>query len=358
MIGALLLGVGLRRATFSALPPDWSSRGSEPERFELFAESLYRPPAEPFGYVIAIGLFAGTYALIEKSIFAATGLLAFISFLFAWKKTPVPGHGIQSEFESRKAAMRLSCAVLPAVLITIWALLDGVSYRNHAAEIAAALAAGNSANDVIENSKSSKSKFGVGGYESIILWSEPKKKQIIVPVPDRPILDFGSSQPLVIRFDGPYWYFQAPEKKPGPNAHKAHGSPDAMAIRSENSSPLAAEAHQSLGSAIKLSQCREIQVEIEDRDREPGEVTMVILLSDSNSPKKPAISLGRQLVISNDPGHPNYRLSPSFKTLRFLIPDHASIRKFDEITVELIPDVEHSLMAPKLAIEQFRLFPR
>ena len=85
---------------------------------------------------------------------------------------------------------------------------------------------------------------------------------------------------------------------------------------------------------------------------------MVILLSDSNSPKKPAISLGRQLVISNDPGHPNYRLSPSFKTLRFLIPDHASIRKFDEITVELIPDVEHSLMAPKLAIEQFRLFPR
>jgi len=48
----------------------------------------------------------------------------------------------------------------------------------------------------------------------------------------------------------------------------------------------------------------------------------------------------------------------AFKALRFLIPDHSAIRKFDEITVELIPDVEHSLIAPELAIEQFHLFPR
>ena len=120
MIGALLLGIGFRRH-FSACS-DWSSKVSRVGTVRPFAESLYRPPTEPFGYVIAIGLFAGAYALIEKSIFAATGVLAFISFLFAWNKTHVPCHGIQGEFESRKAAMRLAYAALPAVLITIWAV--------------------------------------------------------------------------------------------------------------------------------------------------------------------------------------------------------------------------------------------
>jgi len=83
---------------------------------------------------------------------------------------------------------------------------------------------------------------------------------------------------------------------------------------------------------------------------------MLVLLSDSTSPSKPGLSLGPQPVSGNDPGHPSF--VPSFKTIRFVIPDHPSIRKFDDITVELIPDEEHSQVAPKLAIEQFELLPR
>jgi|HubBroStandDraft_5_1064220.scaffolds.fasta_scaffold37547_2 hypothetical protein len=131
-----------------------------------------------------------------------------------------------------------------------------------------------------------------------------------------------------------------------------------MAIRSENSIALAVEAHQSLQYEIEVSKCREIEVDVDIRDSEPGEVTMAVLLSDSRFPKRPALSLGRQLVISNDPGHPRFRSFASFKSLRFPIPEHASIRQFNEITLELIPDLEHSLIAPRLAIEQFRVFPR
>ena len=287
-------------------------------------------------------------------------LLAFTSFFFAWKKTHVRDQRLPEERESQRATLRLLCAALPAVLVTTWALFDGIAYRNHAAELADALAAGNSgSNNTSDKSKTSKSRFGIDGYESIILSPLPRKKQMIPPIPSRSSpFGRGSSQSLVIRFDGAYRYFQPPDKAPGPNAQEAHGSPAAMAIRSENSIPLAVEAHQRLGAEIELSECREIQIEIEDNDRDPGEVTMVVLLSDSSSPKKPATSLGGQLVVSNDPGHPNFRLSPSFKSLRFQIPNHPSIRKFDEITVELVPDVEHSLVAPKLAIEQFQLFPR
>lgn len=357
MLGAFVLGAGLRRATFFALAHGESTSNNEPERYEIFAEALYRPQAEPFGYLIAIGIFAGAYAFIENSIVPAAWLLAFTSFLFAWKKTHIRDQRLLEERESQRATLRLLCASLPAVLVTTWALLDGIAYRNHAAELAAALAAGNS--NTLDNTKSSNSRFGIDGYESIILSPLPRKKQIVSPIPSRssPFRP-GSSHPLVIRFDGAYWYFQPPDKQPGPNAHEAHGSPAAMAIRSENSIPLAVEAHQRLGAAIKLSECREIQIEIEDNDRDPGEVTMVVLLSDSGSPKKPAVSLGGQLVVSNDPGHPNLRFLRPYKALRFQIPNHASIRKFDEITVELIPDFEHALAAPKLAIEQFQLFPR
>ena len=198
--------------------------------------------------------------------------------------------------------------------------------------------------ELTRRSARSKSKSGVGGYESIIPWPIERKKDLIAPIPPRssPFAP-ASSQPLVIRFVGSYWYFQPPEKHPGPNAHEAHGSPAAMAIRSENSIALAVEAHQSLPYSIEISRCREIEVDVDLRDSEPGEVAMAVLLSDARFPKRPAMSLGRQLVISNDPGHPNFRFSPSLKSLRFPIPEHTSIRRFNEITLELIPDLNTRL---------------
>jgi hypothetical protein len=47
-----------------------------------------------------------------------------------------------------------------------------------------------------------------------------------------------------------------------------------------------------------------------------------------------------------------------FETLRFSVPAGARIGKFDEITVMLVPDIEHALVAPKIAIQQFQLLPR
>lgn len=358
MIGAFFLGVGFRHATFSVLPANRAPVKSEIEGSELFAESLYYPPVEPFGYLIAIGLFAGAYLLIEKAIFAATGLLAFTSFLFAWKIAHVRDRCLQDERGPKRVALRLLCVLLPAVIATAWALLDGIDYRNHAAELAAALAAGNQGGDNVSEKRSTNSKSGVGGYESIILWPIERKKDLTVPIQPRssPFAS-GSSQPLVLRFVGSYWYFQPPGKQPGPHAHEAHGSPAAMAIRSENAIALAVEAHQSLPYEIEISQCRDIEVDVDVRDSEPGEVAMAVILSDARSPKRSAMSLGRRLVISNDPGHPNFRSSSSVKSLRFPIPEHHSLRQFNEITVELISDIEHSLIAPRVAIEQFRIFP-
>ncbi len=62
-------------------------------------------------------------------------------------------------------------------------------------------------------------------YVGIILLPPPTKKTpVIPPMPHARSLAVGRAlKPIVIPFDGPYWYFKAPNKGPGPHAHVAHG---------------------------------------------------------------------------------------------------------------------------------------
>jgi hypothetical protein len=118
------------------------------------------------------------------------------------------------------------------------------------------------------------------------------------------------------------------------------------------------EAHQSLGSSIRLSRCREMQVEIENREGEPNAVALAVLLTDSTAPGKPTLYLGQQVLKTTLPDHVGVKGAPSFETIRFEIPTHARIRSFDEINVVVVPDVGPALVGPKIAIQQFQLFPR
>jgi len=203
------------------------------------------------------------------------------------------------------------------------------------------------------------SASGISGCESIILWPIPEKKQIAAPVPAS-ISPFAAraARPLVIRFDGPYWYFQPPGERPGPRAHQAQGNPIAVNIEANNFIPLTMEAVQNLSSPIRLSRCREIQVTVENRDNLRGPIALGLLLTDSSAPGKPSLSLGRQPVLSSEPAQFTIKSVPADEVLCFPIPDRAKIRKFDEITVLFLPDVEHFEVGPKIAIQEFALLPR
>jgi hypothetical protein len=69
-------------------------------------------------------------------------------------------------------------------------------------------------------------------YVGIILWPPPiKKTQIVPPRPHSTSFAIGKpSQPVVIPFDGQYWYFKAPSTNPGPRAHR-HGPGTLMCTR-------------------------------------------------------------------------------------------------------------------------------
>jgi len=361
-IGAIFLAVGLRNATFSVLAPSAPEAPIyESEQAELFSQSLYRAPGETHGYVITFLLYSGFCALAIRLNLAAAALFALCVFLFVWKQTFLPSHSIDRNHEYRRAALRLAYVAIPAVLVTAWALLDGVAHRNRVAAMNAAASAGsrNSTSEGAHQKTKSKSPaYGLGGYESLILWPAPEKKQIVPPLPERSLLAPGTTQPLIIPFNGQYWYMQPPNKNPGPTAHHAHGTPLGNEIASINSTPLVMDAHQALGAAIPIARCREIQIEIENRDNRMGVIALAVLLTDAASPKNPTLYLGQQPVVSTEPEHFSFKSGSVFETLRFSLPASAKMRRFDEITVMMLPDVEHALVGPKIAIKQFQLFPR
>jgi hypothetical protein len=362
-IGALALTSGVRRISFGVFAadphPDPTAKQS---RANLFVESLYLPYVEPYGYVIAICLYAGGAALFTRSHHTAAMLLAFAAAVFAWKKTIPQSTGFDWGKERKRAVLRLAAFAIPALLVTAWALLDGVAHRNHLAAVSAAVradAGDKDAGDSAEEPQRDKTAVGSSGYESVILWPSLKKEPITPPISvENNLLAPGTKEPLIIHFNGPYWYLQPPNKIPGRRAHLAKGTPLALDIHSSNSVALVMDAHEYLSAAIPISRCREITVEVANRDNTIGAISAGVLLTDGSSTKTPTLYLGEQPIISAQIGHFSIKSAPVFETLHFSIPPDVKLKKFNEITVLILPDVEHQFDAPKIAIEQFELFPR
>jgi len=361
-IGALFLAAGLRHATLSVFAPAVpDSANSKSQNADLFSQALYRAPWEPHGYVITFLLYAGACALAMRFNLLAAGLLALSAFLFVWKLTSAPSHHPDRNREYRRAALMLAYVALPAVLVTAWALLDGVAHRNRIAGMNAAPSAGttnSTSAGAHQSTNAQSSAYGLGAYESLILYPVPEKKQIVPPLPERSLLAPGTTQPLIIPFSGQYWYMQPPSEIPGPAAHQARGTPLAYEIASINSIPLVMDAHQTLSAPIPIARCRQIQVEIENRDNKIGLIALAVLLTNTASPQRPALYLGQQPILSTEPERFSIKSGPLFETLRFSVPANANIRGFDEITVMMLPDIEHALTGPRIAIKQFQLFPR
>jgi heme/copper-type cytochrome/quinol oxidase subunit 2 len=362
MIGAFVLTSGLRRVS-SSVQITIPHLAATPQQggANLFVETLYSAPLEIYGYVVAIGLYAGATALFVRSNFIATVFLVLAACVFAWRKNLPQDQGFDRSRESNRAALRLVWITIPALLVTAWALLDGVAHRN-IVEASTGENLHNAASLKKNSEKQSNGQttpMGVDGYESVILWPYPDKRPVMPPITTNEVLLApGSKEPLVIRFNGPYWYFQAPNKFPGPAAHKAQGTPIGFDIQSNNSVPLVMDAHQYLGAAIPLALCREITVEIENRDNTAGAISIGVLLMDGASAKQATLYLGEQPIVSTQPQHFTVKPSPVSETLHFPIPRAAMIHKFSEITVLVLPDIEHAFNAPKIAIQQFQLYPR
>ena len=337
---------------------DWHTSTSHEK--VLFADSLRSDCWEWHALGLSVCIYGALFAIRARFIFAASLLLAICAFVLARQLTST---GNDAEKKNKGGGMvpavRLASVAMFSVLITVIILFQWIrnrdltagtdSLRDHDERLA---------KSSVSEKKSASADDGMV-YQGIILWPFPQRKEVIPPVQRETSVQVGRTvRPLVIPFDGSYWYFQIKDKWPGAKAHVAHGNPIAMNIHSSDFLPLVMEAHQSLGTSIDLTCCSEIRVAIKNGDNRPGHIALGIVLTDSESPGKRSQYLGEQSVISSEPAHFSIKSSPTSEVLKFQVPIHAKIRRFDEITIIVFPDAERSVEGAKINIQEFELLPR
>jgi hypothetical protein len=194
------------------------------------------------------------------------------------------------------------------------------------------------------------------GYTGIILLPLTETHTTIVAPrrKDSASVSGRPAQPMVIPFDGVYWYFKAPDRRPRPSARVVKGSSTKAVIRSSDRYPLLMEAHQRLGSRIDLECCSGVQVVLQNADRRPGAIALELWFTDSLQPWSRNY-LGTVTIPSSEVE--GARDLPAEETMAFAVPASAVGREFDEITVVVRPAPERARAGAQVAIHRFVLLP-
>jgi len=338
---------------------------TEIDRTELFAETMQPIPRSSRGYWLAVGIYAACLALNIREIVTASALLAVCGYVVAWQLTTVSVEPASEGKLTRRATSRLLRTAIPALLVTFLALMAWNPNSTNGGGASAHDREG-SDNDASRRKRdaAANSASGLSGYQSIVLWPLPDKKKFVMPpMPGiTPNLE-AISKPLEIPFDGSYWYFQPPRRKPGPEARIARGTPLAANIRSTDFMPLVMEAHEKLGAHVNLACCSALLIAIDSCDNLPGPISLGVSLNDydlrtKGAERKRGVYLGSQPVTPSAPALFASSCVPRTQTLRYLIPHPAVIRKFNEVTVSFAGGAFRAEVGPKIAIKQFQLLPR
>ncbi|HEV2620137.1 MAG TPA: hypothetical protein VGU23_09405 [Acidobacteriaceae bacterium] len=196
------------------------------------------------------------------------------------------------------------------------------------------------------------------GYAGIILYPPPVKKQLIAPAPQTDSFQASShAKPMLIPFDGQYWYFKAPSSRPSARAHIAHARPTEVNVHSTDSDPLEMEAHQNLPLPIDLAHTAEIDVALSNADIRPGEIDLQLLLTDSTAKATPLFTPPQPILSSQFTQIPLNRAAVH-ETLRFPLPASHTLRRFNQITVIFRPSPRRAHVGAKVSIEGFEIQPK
>jgi hypothetical protein len=334
-------GVALALCLRGMLPRSQESDTVE-EFFEPGPHFADLPPPDsgrPQALAVAVCAELAVVLFSRQELFWATVLMATGSFLFVWKRP----WSLRAKPDERigRPAGRAAIATTLAMMILIPLLLR--FGRGHGGMVQAAQAASRSRE---EADRDSGNKVNANdAYRGIVLFTVTNKARKLPPPPiRRDLLHAGVARPLIIPFDGSYWYFQAPRMGPGLHPHLAHGDPVAAAIYSTGWIPLAMQAHQTLAQPVTLASCGAMVLTVRNGDNRRGRIDAGVLLTDSTAPGRPTMDLGAKPIVSTEAENFSIKVSPVHEDLRFAIPASRSIRKFDEITVFFFPEMQRSTL--------------
>jgi hypothetical protein len=343
----------LRRLLPAGNEPD---RRKPPAGYTSELPSLFGLPIENFrpvrALIIALCAQSALFLAIWDHPFPAGLLLSICLALLIWQWSALDTNAAKHFAGARQSVLLSAFALIFTVLALIpWiGAFGGGLQGGNAASHNPSLAAHRS---IVRDQPGAE-------YVGVILWPPPVKKTQITPPPPHvpPFTIGGPPKPIVIPFDGPYWYFKAPSQRPGPHAHVAHGMATEVSVSSTDSAPLLMEAHQNLGSSIDLACCSEIDIAITNADNRPGRIALGLRLTDSRSTEKPSKDLGLRTIASSESLQIPLNRPPVNETLRFPIPASATERRFDAITIFFVPSRERARRGAKVSIQSFTLIPR
>lgn len=346
-----MAGATLAFCLSKAIPTGAETKQPEPHRRdELFADVFWH---EPWGWkplALAVCIYAALFAVKGRSIPTASVLLAVSAFSLVWCYAG-------TKVAIRKGT-RLSLAVRLVAATGVAVVLIAAALAPKVVEMSAG-----TPGEVAPHTRPAAKKHAQAAsgpaWVAIELWPKLHKTHVNqIVLPETSVQSRKLSRPLVIRFKGPYWYFEGYQEGRGLQPHIAHGEPTSLNIYTNDGLPLVMEAHQKLRSPIRLVDCREIQVTIVDADRRPGQISLGVILTNSDAKGKPSIFLGSDPISSSPGDMPSLSASSSQELLAFQVPIRGRIDRFNEITVLFFPDARRSTLGPKIGIEQFEIFPR
>lgn len=200
------------------------------------------------------------------------------------------------------------------------------------------------------------------GYTGIILLPIVEThKKIVAPHKEEPAFLAGRPrEPVVIPFDGAYWYFKFPDKRPRPNARVVRGNSAKAVISSTDGYPLMMEAHQRLATPIDLNCCSQIDISVQNADRREGTIALELWVRNTALPRERDRYLGREVIASSQPkimSTMDLPKAPVEETLSFPVPAAFEGVQFDEIMVVVRPAPERARVGAQIAIRQFVLRP-
>jgi hypothetical protein len=349
-------------------PQDASPLDSNRNAFSLL-ESAPSFRSQAFGGGAALCAEAGIGAALAGYAFAAAVMLGGASAVWTWSYTShEPPH---SSYDSSRSSSRALWIVALAIAFTAGALLPylpqsfgmggfGVPSRSRARQgFPQGQPAGQRSREKTFEASTGRTTEGDAGI--VLSPDKLTHTKLVAPAPiiaNAPLTGHRAATPLVIPFDGVYWFFKAPDLRPPRSSRQAHGSPELLDIHSSDRRPLSMEAHDNLGSLIDLNCCGKIQIAIRNADTYSETVSLELILIDSSLPGKPSQSLGRVVVKSRRTWDLYGKQPPTREELNFVIPAKSTIRRFDEVTIVFRLDAFRADDGAKIAIDHLVLIPR
>jgi hypothetical protein len=324
--------------------------------------SIQKSPSIPHSVLPAaltsIALQAGVGALLFGHSIAAGSLFAICAIFPIWS-SPIkaPSDTVNRKVLSSIRSLVADSAVV--ILLTAIALIPFLQHGTLATSLAAFLQITRSQASSLVSQKHADIKVPDSSYSGVLLILPPKPRQKIVP--PAPVSHMQMSKlrarPVIIPFDGAYWYFKRPDRRPKADARTVRGDPTKVNIRSIDFKPLSMEAHQYLGTAIRMDCCSAIRITIRNADDRPGAISIEVLLNYTALKGSSPQSLGTLVLASSEDRRISLSRPPVDEALSFPFPPRAHGRLFDEITVAVKPAQERARAGAHIAIQHFELVP-